>query len=341
VTSEVDGFDEDPGDQFPARPIITVFELGEGAPSYPYIQSANDTAGLPIPWVAVSGLSGDPNATNTVWAVSDSFLAQSWIYQVDVSASPAVIVDRIAVGTADGAFDLEGVAARSEGGFWLASEGRGNDSRRNEILQVDSTGAIVGGPIGLPAGLVAVDASSGFEGVAVTGTAAGNDEVVWVVIQRSWPGDAPGVVKLGRYEVASGEWTFANYELDAPEDAATGFWIGLSEITALPNGNVAIVERDNQIGPLAATKKLYEVDLSSATFLPYVPGQPLDTVDKTLLEDLIDDLDDASITISDKVEGFAVEDGRYFMVTDNDGVDENFGETIFDELDLTVSDGDS
>lgn len=45
---------------------------------------------------------------------------------------------------------------------------------------------------------------------------------------------------------------------------------------------------------------------------------------------MIGDLDDASISVPDKVEGLGVtSDGKVFMVTDNDGVDENYGETVF------------
>ena len=254
--------------------------------------------------------------------------------RLDVSSTPAVIVDRIPVGGYDrpeGGFDLEGIAARAGGGFWLASEGR-NNARPNEIVLVDDAGGIID-QVELPDALAVQSTNSGFEGVAVTGT-PDVDEVVWVVVQREWNDDAAGSVKIGRYDVAREEWTFALYPLDAPP---VGGWIGLSEITVLPNGNVAIIERDNQIGPLATAKKLYEVDVTATTFEPY--GQPLNTVGKTLIEDLLDDLDDASITIPDKVEGFAVEDGRYFIVTDNDGVDENFGETIF--VELAEPDGDS
>lgn len=44
------------------------------------------------------------------------------------------------------------------------------------------------------------------------------------------------------------------------------------------------------------------------------------------MRDVLDDLDDASVSTPDKLEGLGVTaDGRAFMVTDNDGVDENYG----------------
>lgn len=50
---------------------------------------------------------------------------------------------------------------------------------------------------------------SGFEGVAVTGSEAGDDEMVWTVIQREWNDDPGGFVKIGRFNVTGDTWTFA------------------------------------------------------------------------------------------------------------------------------------
>lgn len=51
---------------------------------------------------------------------------------------------------------------------------------------------------------------------------------------------------------------------------------------------------------------------------------------KTLLRDVLDDLDARSISLPDKLEGLGVTaGGELFLATDNDGVDENYGETLF------------
>ncbi len=340
VTAEEDGFD----DGYDARAVVTFFQIGGNEDwSYPQLVSAKKR-GTPIPWVAISGLGGDPWARNTVWAVSDSFLAQSWLYKVDVSREPAVIRKRIAIGDPDGAYDLEGVAKRRYGGFWLGSEGRGSD-RPNLLIRTDNRGNVLE-EIELPASLTAGQTKSGIEGVAVTGWPYFN-EVVYVVIQRPWaddvqPGDlgpnTSGTTKIGRYEVSTGKWTFATYELDDRESPAGG-WVGLSEVTALPNGNLAIVERDNQLGQEARIKRIYEVDPSSVTFAPH--GGVLPVISKTLLEDVIDELDAHSISVPDKLEGVAItRDGDVYLATDNDGVDENYGETLFFELDLAEDEFD-
>jgi hypothetical protein len=56
----------------------------------------------------------------------------------------------------------------------------------------------------------------------------------------------------------------------------------------------------------------------------------LDTLSKSLLRDAYPDLDAASISVPDKLEGLGIgADGNIYAVTDNDGVDENYGEAIF------------
>jgi DNA-binding beta-propeller fold protein YncE len=330
VTAEVDGADEG----FAARPMITLFSPSAGGDwAYPQIRSANED-GLPIPWVAMSGLAAEPGDPRTLWAVSDSVLGQAWIYRVDVSTEPAVIRQRIPVGATDvadqelGDYDLEGIAARPEGGFWLASEGRTNagSSRPNLLLRVDGGGAVLGA-IRLPASLAAAATSSGLEGVAVTGRTGTGDEVVWVALQRGWGDDPTGHVKIGRYEVATASWSFAHYPLD-PVESPAGGWVGLSELTALRDGTLAVIERDNQLGQEARIKRVYAIDPASVAFAAH--GSPLPVLGKALLRDVLDELDRASISVPDKLEGMAVTAaGRAFLVTDNDGVDENYGETVF------------
>jgi Esterase-like activity of phytase len=111
-------------------------------------------------------------------------------------------------------------------------------------------------------------------------------------------------------------------------------WVGLSEIALLPDGRtVAIVERDDRIAGQARVKRLYAVDLRDPSVTWREHGQPLDTVRKRLLADVLDDLDERSITVPDKLEGSAVTaDGRFWPATDNDGVEDNYGETLFFRL---------
>jgi DNA-binding beta-propeller fold protein YncE len=335
VSAETDGADEG----FAIRSVVTLYQLEDKRAAYPMLVS-DDVDGTPIPWLAISGLSADAHSGDTIWAVSDAYLAQGFLYRVDVSSRPAHITQRIAVGEADGSLDLEGVAARKEGGFWLASEGQlpseqeaeeGEEplviaGRPNELLRVAGSGAILERVV-LPAELAERATNNGFEGVAVSGSEAEGDETVWVAFQREWSDDAQGFVKIGRYEVASAAWSFALYPLD-PVESPNGGWVGLSELTLLSDGTLLVVERDNQIALDARIKRLYAVTPSALEFVAY--GGALPVLAKTLVRDVLKDLAERSISVPDKLEGVALTSrGRLYLATDNDGVDENYGETLF------------
>lgn len=317
--------------------MITLYGLAPDAvPAYPTIESGDEagSAGSPVPWAALSGLAADPSDANTLYAVSDAALASGFIYTIDVSSVPARIVRRLQV-TGEAGLDLEGIAVGPNGNFWVASEGTAA-STRNRVLEVDRTSGAVLRTILLPDALEAGRRGNGYEGLAVAGSAGA--ELVYVAIQRAWlngTGDIDGVnTKIGRYDVATGTWGFVHYPL---EPIAGGDWIGLSEITLLPSGRFALLERDKGWGPTtgfnAELKALFEVDLAAAGFRAFDDPNGLVTVEKTLLRDLLPAMAENSIWTPEKVEGFAVgADGRAYIVTDNDGLDDATGETLFLDL---------
>ncbi|BBO89381.1 esterase-like activity of phytase family protein [Desulfosarcina ovata] len=311
--------------------MINIYRLGQATAAYPMIASDDDDNGTPIPWVALSGLAGDPEDADTLYAVSDSFLAEGFIYTIDVSSQPAKIVSRLQVTGASESLDLEGIAVDPDGNFWLGSEGNAG-SRPNLVLKVNAlTGAVIS-EIQLPAGLEENARKNGIEGIAVTGET--ESEVVYVAIQRAWPdaGDTDTVnTKIGRYDVATGEWGFLHYPLEAE---GNGGWIGLSELALLPDGTFAVIERDKGWGPTtglnAELKAIYGVDLAAAEFRAFDDTEGLVTIDKTLLRDLLPEMAVASIWTAEKLEGLAVAaDGQVYSVTDNDGLDDAPGETLF------------
>lgn len=314
--------------------MINIYKMRENSnPSriYPMIASTDDASGLPIPWVALSGLVGDPWDADTLYAVSDTFLADGFIYTVDVSNTPALIVDRLQVTGASQRLDLEGIAIGPDGHFWLGSEGAAPGGIANLVLKVDANGTVQS-EIPLPAGLVDSRRSNGIEGIAVTGSAG--SEVIYVAIQRAWPGegDTDKVnTKIGRYDVAAGEWSFVHYPLQAQ---GNGDWIGLSEITLLPDGDFAVIERDKgwgpSTGPVAELKSVFKIDLANAEFRAYNDPAGLVTIEKALLLDVLPKLAKNSIWTAEKLEGFAVaRDRKIYVVTDNDGIDDATGETVF------------
>jgi len=303
---------------------IMIFEYGDAGPAYPTIVSEFDGNGTPIGWAALSGMVADADEAGKLYAVSDSvFSAEPAIYTLDANRTPAVITDKTIV-TRDGnpaqKIDLEGIALDGEGGFWLASEGRADRMIPHGLYRVNAEGAIEE-EIGLPDALLDEQIRYGFEGVTVVGE--GDEQTLWMAVQREWRNDPEGMVKLVSYTPSTGEWGAVYYPLEAP----TAGWVGLSEITAYGD-HVYIVERDNQIGAAASLKKLYRVALSDMRAAEL--GGALPVVSKEEVHDFIPDLAGFNGYVVDKVEGFAVDaEGEAFVVTDNDGVDDSSGETFF------------
>ena len=298
---------------------VMVFERSEGTAAYPMITSAG-AEGL-IGWGALSGLAADPAQPGMLYAVSDSFYsAQPRIFTIDATQTPARITGALTV-TRDGnpaqKLDLEGIAADGKGGFWLASEGRSDRLIPHAIYHVDAKGQIRQ-EIPLPPELAAAETRFGFEGITVRG------DTLWLAVQREWQNDPKGMVKLLAYDTAEKTWGAVHYPLETPSEGA---WVGLSEITI--NGDWAyFIERDNQIADKARVKRLTRVALSQLAPAPL--DGPLPVVTKEAVRDLLPDLAALNGYAVDKIEGFAIDAaGVGFVVTDNDGVDDSSGETLF------------
>lgn len=319
VANEVD-LVEDGG----VRSHVTLYELAEGTPSYPSIISDKDADGLPIGWGALSGLTADPQKPGTLHAVNDSFYSgQPMIFTIDATQKPARITAALPItrnGNPAQLLDIEGIAADGAGGFWLASEGRGDQMVPHGILHVNDKGEI-DQTIGLPDELLRGASRFGFEGITLIGS--GDDTVLWMAVQREWADDEKGTVKLVSYHPKEKAWGAVRYPLEKAEEG----WIGLSEITA--HGDfVYIVERDNQIGQAAKVKRLYKVARSE--LVPAKIGETLPLVKKELVRDLLPDLLTTGGYALEKVEGFTIDSsGEAFAVTDNDGVNDSNGETLF------------
>ncbi|HTV69538.1 MAG TPA: esterase-like activity of phytase family protein [Rhizobiaceae bacterium] len=318
----------DLGEDGLARSHVMIFERAEDPASYPMIVADAAEGGLPLGWGALSGLAADPAAAGKLFAVSDSVYTNApSIFTIDATSKPAKITGKMTV-TRDGAtaqkLDLEGIAVDPNGGFWLANEGDSAKLTPHAVFHVDAEGKI-DQEIPFPAELLAGETRFGLEGITVVGE--GDARMLVMAVQREWKDDPKGQVKLLAYTPAAKEWSAARYPLEATENG----WIGLSEITA-HEGNLYVVERDNQLGDLAKVKRLYRVAIDA--FKPAKLGGELPVVEKTLARDLIGDLKSATNGyVVDKLEGFAIDtNGDAFIVTDNDGVDDSSGETIFVNL---------
>jgi hypothetical protein len=130
------------------RAQIGIYRLENGAPSYPQIQSIVQQDGKPIGWGALSALDADRILPTRLDSVQDSFYEESAYFTISTLFTPARIIEKT-VHMKDGAtvnYDLEGIAQRSDGSFWAASEGAGNapsPTRLNLPVQFAADGTVM------------------------------------------------------------------------------------------------------------------------------------------------------------------------------------------------------
>ncbi|MGE4364750.1 MAG: esterase-like activity of phytase family protein, partial [Mycolicibacterium sp.] len=303
---------------------VTVYGFGAefaGAkPSFPSIVSG-DVDDAPIAWGALSALSADPADENRLYTSTDNAYGPSRILGIDLTKTPALIDTQLPI-TDNGqpvTLDVEGVAAKPDGGFVLAVEGE--EGPGNELVFVAADGKIEK-RVSLPADVAAGLGGQGLEGVAVDGDA------VWVALQREVKTDPKGVARIGRYTPADDRWEWFGYQLDSTD--TEGDWIGLSEIQ-VHDGSLLVLERDKLNGPDARVKAIYRVaipDGGGAT-----GAEAPKVLPKTLARNILPDLQANRGFTQEKVEGFAVAgNGKLYVVTDNDGLDDANGETVFLDL---------
>lgn len=306
------------------RASVTLYGFGAefaGAkPSFPSIVSG-DVDDAPIAWGALSALSADPADENRLYTSTDNAYGPSRILGIDLTKTPALIDTQLPI-TDNGqpvTLDVEGVAAKPDGGFVLAVEGE--EGPGNELAFVAADGKIEK-RVSLPADVAASVGGAGLEGVAVDGDA------VWVALQREVKTDPKGVARIGRYTPADARWEWFGYQLDSTD--TDGDWIGLSEIQ-VHDGSLLVLERDKLNGPDARVKAIYRVaipDGGGAT-----GAEAPKVLPKTLARNILPDLQANRGFTQEKVEGFAVAgNGKLYVVTDNDGLDDANGETVFLDL---------
>ena len=343
---------------------LNIYQYKVTEPTYPSISASNRTDGTPIPWGALSGLARDNAVDYLMYGIDDSFFSRNRIFKFDLSTKPASLIEEItfldtnnvlaqtpatAVGnvpdndplrsqTFDSVdlarllnsdksvnLDPEGIAQAADGGFWIASEGNGSVTAAeagrpilslNFLLKTSSTG-VIERVIRLPDAVNAGQFRFGFEGVAEF------NGLVYVAFQRAWTalGDAANLARIGVFNPTTNAWTFLRYPLETPT-SPNGGWVGLSDIATLSGGQFLIAERDNQGGPDARIKRLYRIDVTGVA-----DGA---TLTKTLVRDLLvqGDLTRTGGLVPEKIEGAAFTlNEDVWIVNDNDGVNDNSGET--------------
>lgn len=311
------------------RASVSLFELGASTAFFPSIVAADlpgATPAQPIGWGALGALSASPTDPTTVYAASDAAYRTGRIYTVDVAATPARItgVTQVQEGGTTPPIDIEGLAARPAGGFWLAAEGATGPA--NQLVRVDAAG-VVQERVDLPTEVSSKVRNWGLEGVTLAkGT---TNETLYVALQRPLWTTTTGplvpaegnVTRIGRYDTVTRSWTWFAYPLATTSTDQD--WIGVSEVVALDTDTLAVIERDKLNGPAAAIKRIHTVDVPAAT-------GALTPLTKRLARNLLPDLRATNGWTQEKVEGLTVAaDGRAYAVTDNDGLANATGETLF------------
>lgn len=309
----------DLGEDGAARAHVMIYELSDATPTYPLLTSAG--ADKLIGWGALGALASVEGTEGRVFAASDSvYAAMPSIYEIDITQTPAKIISQTIVnrgGQPAQKLDIEGLTSDGEGGFWLANEGDAQKLVPHAILHVNAKGEIKE-EISLPVELLAHQTRFGAEGIAKVG------DTLWVAMQREWGDDPKGQVKLLAYNLEDKEWGAVAYPLEPKGEG----WMGISELT-VHGDHAYVIERDNLIGDKAAVKKIFRVKLDNLK--PVKLGETPPVVVKEEVRDLIPELKSLTNGYAvDKVEGLAFDhEGNTWIVTDNDGVDDSSGETLF------------
>ncbi|WP_159552436.1 esterase-like activity of phytase family protein [Citricoccus sp. K5] len=324
------------------RATVQVFELGDGPAAVPTLKSADATgpagsAGQPITWSALGALSAVPGENDQLYAAPDDFLSPSRIYTVDTTTAddggPATITSELAL---EHGYDIEGLWADADGTFWLAVEGTALTdgevgSEGNQLIHVDAEGQELAS-VDLPAEVAAGLKGQGLEGV--TGVGSGEDAVLYTAVQREAAGE--DFARIGKFTPAAdggaGAWEWFGYELESTD--VEGDWIGLSEITAVDEDTLAVIERDKLNGPDAALKKVFTADVPEAGAATGAGGgkaaEEVPVLEKTGAVDVLPQLQDLNGWTQEKLEGLTIAgNGNVYAVTDNDGVEDATGETVF------------
>lgn len=287
---------------------IDIFQTSD-EPVDPYTETEPlvIASSLDTPFSAISGNVAVPDREDALYAIPDSAIAPSQIYTMELEDNRATVTESLIL-TLDGepvSYDLEGIAVDPEGGFWLVSEGdtREGRERPNLLIRANADGEVEE-EITLPEEDAAAITRFGFEGV----TPNEDGSQVFVAVQREFEEDPENQVRIYRYTVEDGSWTYFFYPLDT--DNVDG-WVGLSEIASLGDDAFLVIERDNQGGANGAAnarvKRVYEFSLEDV--------DPESMVEKTLVVDLLEE----HTWLEEKAEGLAIVEGGFWVSSDNDG----------------------
>jgi WD40 repeat protein len=279
---------------------INIYSASDAAskpdPASPAIYSKN------IPWSALSGFSSDGR---DIYAVPDNAVSPSVIWRLDMKDARGGRVEvaseiPLKKGGVPAVYDLEGIC-RTKDGFWLVSEGARSGENLLVFAGYDGT---VEAEHSLPSEFFTRygdPENYGFEGVTVAA-----DGKVYAALQRGFVlGGSESAIL--RFDPVSKEWSAARYPLESHSKNSKKFWMGLSDIAALDDGRLLILERDKGMGGTAEVKRIYAVDSNAFT-----DGGKLE---KELVFDILKEKN----MLLEKTESLCALNGDMWIAVDNDG----------------------
>lgn len=262
-------------------------------------------------WGTLSGLTAHPTDPQRLYAVTDQDSPHVRIVEIELAPQTAKVIRQLnVIGRGDDDLDPEGIVAKQDGGFWLASEGGAANVPANRLLEVGSTGQIVRA-IGVPASLAPRMGTKGLEGVTLERTITG--ERLVVAFQAGLDGDPSDCTRIGVVDAATEIWSFYLYPLDRTD---SGDLTGLSEILHLRDGTFAAIERDGK-GGKRSIKWITTFELAPESGA--APDQTPPLLVKRRAVDLVPLFLASGRKVEKEVEGLALAvDGKIYAVTDND-----------------------
>jgi len=262
-------------------------------------------------WGTLSGLTAHPVDPRRLYAVTDEDSPPARIIEIEITQEGARAVRQIVITGSDlSDLDCEGVVAKPDGGFWIASEGGAGDAPPNRILDVDAAGRVVR-TMTLPTSISSRIVEKGLEGIALARFQ--ERDVILVAFQGPLGGDPDDRARIGMLDPATSTWSFWHYPL---ERLASGKVTGLSELLHLGGERFAAIERDGK-GGRRAVKWVTLIDIPLAGGAEADAHPPLLT--KRDAFNLVEIFLDADHKVEKEVEGLALAaDGQVYAVTDND-----------------------
>ena len=233
-----------------------------------------------VPWSALSGLAADRG--NTVYAVPDNAFSPSRIWALKLGRVARVTAAlTISKGGEPASYDLEGIAMRPQGGWWVVSEGAEDfgsaELTKNLLIHINDDGSVAE-EIELPD---LINRQQSLTGSRVSRRIPTAPRYTWrsnvngPMIRRALSRSDATPLSRRRGPSIITPWM-------PPPD---GGWVGLSEITWIGDDTLLVVERDNQQRDDARVKRLYSLSVAGIT--PATAGSIPPVITKTLVRDLL------------------------------------------------------